>query len=182
MPTLETPTSPFAAAWLNKFSSAFAERSVDAISALLFPTGWLRDELVLSWNTRALGGREAISSYLSTALSSNDGQHVPSDFKLAPELLWTMDGVPDFVELAFTFETPLVLGRGIARLAKDGDNGKWKAQYVFLSGKDLKGHEEKVAKVPARYFNEALVREQAEDIGQQPYVLVGACFIAMQPV
>lgn len=168
------PDGPIAQAWLEALLNAFAQRSVQAIAVLFLPNGWLRDELVFSWNTRALGGQDAITSYLAPALSGNE-QRVPRNLKLAPELLWTTDSVPEVVELAFTFETDVIWGRGIAKLVKDG-NDKWKAQLMFVTAKDLKRHEEVIETTPPKYLNAALLNSKVGRIAndREPYVVVGA--------
>lgn len=146
--------------WLSDFSDALADSDTGALRVrdLFLPHGWLRDCLILTWNTRSLEGHEQIEHYLDAHLSNAkiDSKSIrlddqlglaPKPFKLSKDL--------EGVEAAFIFETALFHGRGFIRLQLDGTTpqwvdghghvsfGKsWKALSVYLSADDIRGHEE----------------------------------------
>lgn len=127
--------------WLSRFSSSIATNNAPDVASLLLWDGWLRDVLVLTWNTRSLSGNEKISAYLSEHLSKArlSNFHLDQRPGLEPQF-YPLD--PNAVELAFTFESALAHGRGAARILDRKGAGEWKALYIYLMVDNLKGHEE----------------------------------------
>ncbi|KAI5119263.1 hypothetical protein M0805_007266 [Coniferiporia weirii] len=155
-PQLDSEPRQVALTWLASFSDALSRKDIQAISALFLPDGWLRDSLVLSWDTRSLGGRERIKEYLRTRLSRahfEPGTTVLDDRPgLAPAAFALSRDVRG-VEAAFVFETPALLGRGFVRLQREvatSDSGTssagvsdgWKALSVYIAADEIKGHGE----------------------------------------
>jgi hypothetical protein len=182
-------------AWFAPFAKNFEAGDAGAALGSFAPDGWLRDALVLTLDSRSLGGHARISDFLSRVL--RPGQH--SNFALderpslgpAPCAI----GLTDGAELAFTFETPSALCRGLARLKQDGQNEEWKAASVFLMVDAWKGHEEigpelgtyeghTVRPIPMPFELqtnsdtcqvpwEDVHQKRREAIEQDPYVVVG---------
>jgi hypothetical protein len=128
--------------WLSRFSSGITVNDVPAVASSLLWDGWLRDVLVLTWNTRSLTGQEKIIAYLNDNLAKAQLSNFQLDQRsgLEPHF-YPLD--PNAVELAFTFESALARGRGAARIIDRKGAGDWKAMFVFLMVDDLKGHEER---------------------------------------
>ncbi|KAL5512676.1 hypothetical protein ACEPAG_2942 [Sanghuangporus baumii] len=133
-----------ALSWLCSFSSYLTAKDADSIASLFLPEGWFRDSLIFSWDSRALEGPYKIASYLREVLPGTQvGPFVLDDKSSIPPSKFR---APDYsgregIEFAFTFETPVSRGRGIARLIPD-HVGIFKAFTVYLEAVDIKGHEE----------------------------------------
>jgi hypothetical protein len=140
----ETPSpSDIASDWLIGFSEILSSGHVSNVALAFLPDGWLRDSLVFSWDARSLRGATAIASYLSEVLPR--AQFTAMALDKTPELGPTLVPYsPDVsgIEFAFTFETPVILGRGYVRLLPDPAEEIWKALSVFMEVRDIKGHEE----------------------------------------
>lgn len=130
-----------ATAWLARYASALSSANVPETVSTFLPHGWLRDIQVFTWDNRSLSGHEKISSYLANTLPLARISNVLLDTRLhlEPEIISAPSG--DGVFAAFTFETPIVHGRGAVRLFLDS-NSEWKALTVYMTVSDLKGHEE----------------------------------------
>ncbi|KAL5482948.1 hypothetical protein ACEPAI_9543 [Sanghuangporus weigelae] len=130
--------------WLSRISSYLAAKDADSVASLFLPEGWFKNSLVFSWDSRALEGPYKIASYLREVLPGTQvGPFVLDDKSGIPPSKFI---APDYsgregIEFAFTFETPVSKGRGIARLIPD-DVGIFKAFTVYLEAVDIKGHEE----------------------------------------
>ena len=168
--------------WLAACSAALEGSSVDAVTQLMLPEGWLRDLLVFTWDVRALAGREKIASYLANTLAParitdvkvNNAPHYCPTVVPVPQ----MAGAPS-VEFAFTFECKNGHGRAHARLLPDTD-GVWRAFTLLFEVSDLRGHEElatlplrdDVTGVPGRDMQQEF-KDYVEEIESKPYVLIG---------
>ncbi|KAG6823696.1 hypothetical protein H0H87_000488, partial [Tephrocybe sp. NHM501043] len=82
---------------------------------------------------------------------------------------------PAWVASGFTFTTAVAIGQGYFHLGQDV-SGAWKAQLVFMSVTDLKGHQEAG---PEQGLYEGhtrawidVHRERRERIEQDPYVVI----------
>ncbi|KAH8089937.1 dimethylaniline monooxygenase (N-oxide-forming) [Cristinia sonorae] len=130
-------------AWLTAFADAITNGDVTGIVDTFLPFGWFKDVLTFTWNFRSLEGPEKISAYLS-----DSGKFAPgyiSSVKPYEDRWVRPSAVPagkqTSVEVPFTYETPVAVGKGYARLL-EGPEGRWKALSVCMFLTDLKGHEE----------------------------------------
>ncbi|THH07598.1 hypothetical protein EW145_g3271 [Phellinidium pouzarii] len=145
-----------AVSWLAKFSCALTRKSARAVSELFLPDGWLRDSLVLSWDTRSLEGRDRIEEYLRARLPLAHFDSETLKLDDAPGLasaVFSLSRDVHGIEAAFVFETPMLHGRGFMRLQLEAEtsdshsdfvdsDGRWKALSLYIATGDIKGHEE----------------------------------------
>ncbi|KAH8101969.1 dimethylaniline monooxygenase (N-oxide-forming) [Cristinia sonorae] len=129
--------------WLTAFSDAITAGDVAATAETFLSFGWFRDVLTFTWTFRSLEGPEKITSYLS-----GSGKLTPGYISSVKpyEDLWVRPAVfpaakQTGVEVPFSYETPIAVGRGFARVVDDGA-GNWRALSVCMFITDLKGHEE----------------------------------------
>lgn len=178
--------------WLQNFTQALSNKDADTASSLFHPEGWLRDVLVLSWDTRSLQGRGQILEYLQTHLSKavfdgasfkidNSAGLAPSLFKLAEEY--------NGIETAFAFKTPIIHGRGFMRLIVDEADAiagkKWKALSVFITTSDIVGHEENLYEYGI-YGDHTIAwgdvnASRTAEVEKDPLVLVGTSWCIVTP-
>ncbi|TCD67151.1 hypothetical protein EIP91_000436 [Steccherinum ochraceum] len=165
-----------AAAWLADYAGAVTAGDVQAISNTILPDGWYRDVLTLTWDYRALEGKDKIVRFLSQLLKP--GQIF--DFALAEDPLYAPKHIPETggVEAVFSYETAVVHGRGYARLVR-GPSGVWKALSVCMMAMDLRGHEESGYELGI-YGDHTLAwsdvsRGRKAAIEANPYVLIVGC-------
>lgn len=165
-----------ATSWLTDFSRSIEDEDIAAVASNFLPDGWLRDNLIFTWDTRSLHGHEAISAYLATALSPAQ----LSNFKIfdVPFLCPTYGPVTRTsfgVTFAFTFDTPIAHGRGFVRLLQRGE--QWKALSVFTRMMDLKGHEEQGAELGSwgghTLSFESVLQERTARTESAPCALIG---------
>lgn len=131
-----------AQSWLSSFASATESRDAESVAATFLPNGWLRDVMTFSWERRSLEGTKKIRDYLASRLPtvtisnlqlSKEKHFLPATFSAGP-----VEGV----EFGYTYETPIAIGKGFAKVLQDG-NGEWKALTASAIMMDLKGYEEK---------------------------------------
>ncbi|KAJ7049309.1 dimethylaniline monooxygenase [Mycena amicta] len=166
-----------AAAWLKTFSECIASDSdsahqVQRTTDCFHPHGYLRDILVFTWTNRTLVGHAKISDFLAAHLA--DAQL--SKLRLATEEHLT----PYFMPMAgavvsgFTFETRVGHGQGCVFLTPA--SGEWKALSVFMTLRDIRGHEESGPEEGV-YGGHTIPwedheRERRAKIEKDPYVLI----------
>ncbi|KAG6868751.1 hypothetical protein C0993_011020 [Termitomyces sp. T159_Od127] len=126
--------------WLQTFAVFLQEADVVGVTSSFLPSGWLRDVLTFTWDNRSLAGHDKIAAYLQDTLLKAKVADVALDDTpgLSPQ---PSNLNPDWVASGFTYTTSVAIGQGYFHLAKDVD-GAWKAQLVFMSVIDIKGHEE----------------------------------------
>lgn len=159
--------------WLDTFARATLSGDVLATVQTFLPDGYLRDQLVLTWDLRSLEGHDKITEYLVPRLTAAHLSHFRPDTRAGYCAERSTKGG---VGAAFTFETPHCYGRGYVRLLQDTSSGQWKALSVFLGVADIKGYEE-LGREPGHYGGHTLSwtdifaerRRQAE---RDPYVIV----------
>jgi hypothetical protein len=177
--------------WLDRLGVALSNAdAAPAFARLLLPDGYLRDQVLLSWDLRTLQGRQAIETYVAYGLSGANGAaaaggltNVTLDKRagLAPTVL-AFDQ-PGAVQLAFTLDSKVARARGSARLfasSDDSSDTEWLAGSVFLMLDALKGHEELGAE--RGIHGEGGIRTPWADVKDRrwkvikndPYVLIGA--------
>lgn len=177
-----------AAQWLSSFARGLASRSGAHVAASFLPSGWFRDALVFTWDTRSLHGRPAIASYIDSTLLSPTLGGPPTSFTLdtsphlSPRILGAHDELPGALELAFIFDTPRAHGRGLARLKQDAD-GVRRALSVFVMLDAFRGYGEAGPALGVGGGNgegaghavpwEQLLAERRALVEADPYVLVG---------
>ncbi|THH27618.1 hypothetical protein EUX98_g6572 [Antrodiella citrinella] len=159
--------------WLSGFAQAITAGEVKNVVKTILPNGWFRDVLTLTWDYRALEGAEKIVQYLSEHLRTGQitALRLAEDKFYEPRYIEAVG----WIEAVFKYETPVALGRGHARLAKDGA-GQWKAVSICMIVEDLKGHEEASHELGI-YGNHTLawsdvVRERKARIESDPQVLI----------
>lgn len=161
------------AQWFHEFTQHVTSSDVHGLTSLFLPHGWLRDHLVFEWNFRSLKGHKDIEEYLTNRLEKTQvtNLHLEGSDGIPPAFIF--DG--HAVEAAFTFETPLIWGRGYILLQEF--EGNWKALAVYFSAVDLKGHEENT-KVPSGYYDEHrktwinVFEEEKKRIEEDPHVII----------
>ncbi|KAL0948920.1 hypothetical protein HGRIS_009029 [Hohenbuehelia grisea] len=132
-----------ASSWLHDLAAGFASASIDAVVDCFHPEGWLRDQLVFTWEHRALEGHGKIRNYLVDNFSAAQISDMALDAR--PELqpvFGPMTPVHTGISAGFTFSTPIAHGEGFFRLTSDPTSEEWKALTVYMSIRDLKGYEE----------------------------------------
>jgi putative flavoprotein involved in K+ transport len=131
------PTQVFSD-WLTKFSAAMESADALAVTSLLVEDCWWRDLLALTWDLGTYHGVKQITPMLSEhlELASLSGLQLVTEF--GPRSQATEAG-DEWIEGFFTFETPLAVGRGVARLRQV--DGAWRAWTVMTGIEDIKGHE-----------------------------------------
>lgn len=167
--------------WLSDYARSLTSKDVHVVADLFLPNGWLRDVLVFSWDNRSLEGPAKIKTYLSTALPDAKIDNTTLDERpgLEPRLFAVSPEISG-VEVAFTFEVPLALGRGYARLLPDASRDEaWKALSVYMTLDSIKGSEE-LGRESGLYGHHTTtwqeVREERRaEVENNPEVLVGKC-------
>ncbi|MCW2765446.1 MAG: hypothetical protein JWO11_1405 [Nocardioides sp.] len=124
--------------WLEEFAASMESADVPGVTCLLTADCWWRDLLALTWDLGAFHGVDKISTMLSNHLPQASLTDIAMVTEVAPRLQ-SPEGQEPFVEGFFTFETPLAVGRGVARLRQV--EGAWQAWTVMTGMEDLKGHE-----------------------------------------
>ncbi|GJJ11783.1 hypothetical protein Clacol_006021 [Clathrus columnatus] len=171
--------------WLQDFNKVVSTNDISAFAALFLEDGWLRDNLIFTWDHRSLEGRNAIKEFLS----HTDDEVKPnetrlsnariSDIKLASLYKIIPAITPhNLVEGTFTFETPIFLGKGYVQLSArgEGEEKDWKAFTLYVAAAELKGHEEDGTPIGyydnhAKTWQEA-VAEERRKIEEDPHVIV----------
>lgn len=125
-------------AWLERFSAAMETADVPAVTGVITEDCWWRDLLALTWDLTTYHGLERITPMLTRHLASSSPTTFALETGYAPREQPTAEG-DSWIEGFFTFETPVALGRGVARLRLV--DGEWRAWTVMTGVEDLKGHE-----------------------------------------
>lgn len=165
--------SVIVAQYFHQFASYVVSGDAHGLSPMFLPYGWLRDCLVFEWNFRSLKGHKDIEEYLSNRLEKTQitNLHLEGFDGISPGFIF--DG--QTIEAGFTFETPLVLGKGYIMLQKF--EGTWRALSVSFSAVDLKGHEEEI-EIPSGYYDEHrktwadFFEEEKKKIEEDPHVII----------
>ncbi|KAG6850615.1 hypothetical protein H0H93_010807 [Arthromyces matolae] len=168
--------SIIATEWLNTFAHALTSANIEDVTSTFLPEGWLRDVLTFTWNSRSLAGHEKVAAYLKDTLSVAKVANVKLEEE-CPALTPQPSAMnPDWIASGFTFTTQIAIGQGYFHLARDVDQS-WKAQIVFMSVKDLKGHEESgvpeqgIYDGPSRAWIDVL-QEKRLKIEENPHVII----------
>jgi hypothetical protein len=144
-PTVTSATE-VATVWFNAFSSAVSSSDITGILDLFLDDGFWKDTLTLTWDFRAIEGRDAIRNLLDHRLAHTGFvdlrlSHEPSSF-LAPEL---QKFFPDLVLLRLSFEFGTKIGKGTAVCYLAPVPGPaWKAYSLYTCLRSLNGFPEQV--------------------------------------
>lgn len=170
-----------ASTWLAQFGAFLASSDTAGAVTCFHGHGYLRDILVFTWSNRTLQGAPKISAYLEdnlaataiTAMKLEDRAHLTPTFM-------PMAGS---VVSGFTFETAVGPGQGYFFLSP-ASSGEWKALCVFMTLRDIRGHEESGPEVGV-YGGHTLAwedvhRERRLKIEEDPYVLISARFFSIK--
>jgi hypothetical protein len=177
--------------WLDRLRLALeSSEPGTSFARLLLPDGYLRDQVLLSWDLRTLHGEKDIAAYVTGGLGSTSGSaaaggifNITLDVRagLEPERLEFDE--PGAIQLAFTMETQLARARGSARLfapTEDAPLDQWRAGSVFFVLDSLKGHEETgfdkglYGQGGVRIPWTQVKRERRELAERDPYVVISA--------
>ncbi|OCB22450.1 flavin-containing monooxygenase [Mycobacterium intracellulare] len=109
--------------WLSDFDDALTAGDVEGVVALLGADPWWRDLYALTWDLTGMHGGEDIAAVLSEALPAVGMRDVALDDRY-PVTLHN----DSYVEAMYTFTTDVAIGRGVVRLAHDGEG--WKATQL----------------------------------------------------
>src|SRR5437899_7719789 len=120
--------------WLDELAAAMVAADVAAVTDLVTDDCWWRDLLALTWDLGTYDGPDAVSSMLTDHLKGAGVGNVALVTAFGPRLV--DDGL---LEGFFTFDTPVALCRGVARLRQV--DGGWRAWTVMTGMEDLRGHE-----------------------------------------
>nr|GAT56647.1 predicted protein [Mycena chlorophos] len=167
--------------WAGRLNAAVKTGDAEAFAAEFLGAGWLRDFLCFSWDLRTLEGRVAISAFLSEdtrlANAGIQGLAIQSTSSIGPPALFSPPGNPNVVGvsgvLTFSLSSPPAVGRAFFRLFPDPSDGVWRANTLFTSLEDLKGHEEQEA--PEAFMDEPWEELQAKKVAEieaDPTVLI----------
>ncbi|TCD61856.1 hypothetical protein EIP91_007825 [Steccherinum ochraceum] len=140
--TQDTDPRRISLAWLARFADALCAGDSSTTTTLFHPDGWFRDALALSWQFRSLEGSAKIRQYLADKLKPGyitDVKHY-EDAWIRPAF-YAAGKYGKGIELAFSYETPVAHGKGVARLVWEPLSEQWKALSVCMSITDLTGHE-----------------------------------------
>lgn len=170
--------------WLQGLNEAVVNADIEAFAELFLPDGWLRDNLIFTWNHRSLDGRDAIKAFLSHV----DEQSCPNETRLSKAKISNIQLKPlynivpqvtphQLIEGTFTFETPIFFGKGYVLLKAEFDEEKiWKAFSLYVAATDLKGHEEDGT--PIGYYDnhaktwQQTLEEERRKVEEDPHVIV----------
>jgi cation diffusion facilitator CzcD-associated flavoprotein CzcO len=135
--------------WLREFDDAATSGDVPRIVQMLGEDPWWRDLYALTWDLTGMHGREDIADVLSDALPATGLQDVALDEHYPVEL-----HNDAYVEAMYTFNTNVATGRGVVRLAHDGEGWKAIQTSTLLDGlKDFQLHSVTVDDVDLPEFN-----------------------------
>ncbi|GJJ11780.1 hypothetical protein Clacol_006018 [Clathrus columnatus] len=168
--------------WLQSFDEAVSKNDIQAFAELFLPDGWLRDNLIFTWDHRSLEGHDAIKKFLSHIDETEPNLTRLSKAKISDVKLASLYDIipaltPDhLVEGTFTFETPIFLGKGHVLLSSRGEGKDWKAFTLYVAAAELKGHEEDGTPIGyyddhAKTWQEVVVEERLK-IEQDPHVII----------
>ena len=171
-----------ATSWLSALESSLKNNDIDAFLGCLEPQSWLRDLLIFSPNLQSRHGHSEIRNYLTNTFS----QAGLSGFKIdesqygSPKETEFGPGRP-IIELSFDFETPLGLGKGVARINIPENGGTPQAMAVLFMLSNWKAFKE-ISNESGVYDGHNLswkeVREkQVEEIEKDPHVIIGMSFL-----
>ncbi|GJJ11778.1 hypothetical protein Clacol_006016 [Clathrus columnatus] len=169
--------------WLQNFNEVISKNDIPALLELFVQYGWLRDNLIFTWDYRSLEGHVAIKNFLSHADEAEPNETRLSKAKISNIKLASLYGInPGFtpehlLEGTFTFETPIFTGNGYVLLSPPkGEEKSWKAFTLYVTAAELKGHEEDGA--PIGYYDnhaktwQEVVAEERRKIEEDPHVIV----------
>ncbi|KIJ46883.1 hypothetical protein M422DRAFT_249627 [Sphaerobolus stellatus SS14] len=155
--------------WVDRFASACSAGNAQAFVDLFLPTGWLRDNLVFSWNHRSLGGHAAIFDYLVDRLHKRIIFNVNLDEKCG--ILPSYNPSTNILEAAFVFDVDFAYGRGLMLLRRQ--DARWQALSIYMTLTDLKGHEEKGPDLRQRSLSFITENEDwKRSVETDPHVLI----------
>jgi hypothetical protein len=175
-PAANVPVGPqdvteLAARWLRKFGDSISSGDAAKLQELFIADGWLKDELVFSWDTRSLKGVSVIATYIlqnplpepihDLQISTNP-QFLPALKNMGP-MTW--------LEFGFDFDTNVGRCRGIARLVDTGV-GDWKAWIVFTTMVELKGYSQKGGDTSTHPYQQPHCMPDEDAEAAQPTVVV----------
>lgn len=123
--------------WLARFATAMATGDVGGVTDLLVDDCWWRDLLALTWDLETFHGVDRIAPMLDAHLRRANPSAVALVTEFGPRVQG--EGADRTIEGFFTFETPLLRCRGVARLREV--DGVWLAWTVMTGAEDVKGHE-----------------------------------------
>ncbi|KAF7314122.1 hypothetical protein HMN09_00571300 [Mycena chlorophos] len=167
-----------ASEWAGRLTEAVKNGDAEAFAAEFLQAGWLR-------------GAYSAASSLSLPLtlvgqtsSASPGIYAPSKdlaiqstSSIGPPALFSPPGNPNVVGvsgvLAFSLSSPPAVGRAFFRLFPDPSDGVWRANTLFTSLEELKGHEEQEA--PEVFMDEPWGELQAKKVAEieaDPTVLI----------
>ncbi|GJJ11779.1 hypothetical protein Clacol_006017 [Clathrus columnatus] len=169
--------------WLQNFNEVISKNDIPALLELFVQHGWLRDNLIFTWDHRSLEGHDAIKKFLSHIDETEPNLTRLSKAKISDVKLASLYGInPGFtpehlLEGTFTFETPIFTGNGYVLLSPPkGEEKSWKAFTLYVTAAELKGHEEDGA--PIGYYDnhaktwQEVVAEERRKIEEDPHVIV----------
>ena len=134
--------------WIDSFNKLLGSQDFDSLQRLFLSESCWRDQLSLSWDYHTLNGPEKIGEFLKGAKNGSRMKSIKIDdtnatrkpHVSAVDFKGKVNGVASFLIV----ETDVGRGRGIVRLLKDAQDGKWKAFTLFTAMHELKGHEETI--------------------------------------
>ncbi|EPS35353.1 hypothetical protein H072_11293 [Dactylellina haptotyla CBS 200.50] len=132
------------AEFVARLQKALEKPTISSLQDAIFPDGFWRDHLFVTWDLRTLRGVEKISEYLSEP----DALKKLASIKFAPAtgykrqpLLDTSDPKTFNITAFVDIESEQGFGEGVIRLFLDADNN-WKAFTIYSALASIKGHAE----------------------------------------
>lgn len=117
-----------AAAWLERFASAIANRDTEAFRSLFATDSYWRDRLAFTWDLRSLHGIDRIIDVIGPVLASVDATRFELDGEAADAGEW--------LQATFRFRTRVGSGRGVLRLIDAGTAPVAAIVYTSLEALD----------------------------------------------
>jgi hypothetical protein len=183
-----------ATTWVETFNKTINSPDAAGIADLFLSESYWRDQLCLSWDFHCLNGLDKIVDQIKKSCKGSRIKSLALDKSSAlrspAATVLDADGKVHIVQAFLTVETDVGNGAGIVRLAQN--DGEWKVFTLYTFLRELRGHEELIAKkrpVGVEYGERAsqknwLDRRNAEknfDEGQELAVLIiGESFPALQ--
>jgi len=129
-----------AQAWLTELETTLQQRDYARVATMMHPDGYWRDLLTFGWIFKTVHGIDAIRAWLSEALPS----HTAQNFRVEDDP--TIGAIGEHtatLQIFFTFETEVALGRGFLRLVQNPNAPDGvKAFTVLTTMRELKAFPE----------------------------------------
>ncbi|MGV9870327.1 FAD-dependent oxidoreductase [Rhodococcus koreensis] len=133
--------SVLAAAWLDRFNAALAEKSHDDLAQLFLDDAEWRDIVAVSWDFSTVSGAQSIADSLIRLNGEANVANLAIDTSRTKPSRVVRAG-EDVLEAIYRFDTAVGAGAGVIRLVQT-DGGEPRARLISTTLQELHGHEER---------------------------------------